>query len=204
MGILDDIQAGRPINLNKRHDQESTYDRINSEIEKLEEYDISDILDFNQEEPLEKPPKISQPPTLGAVTRPPPIKEEPSLSPPRFPATAPLEYLMSEREEKQRMEDGVWQLKITISLLSIDELIKSKDFSNNVAYQNHRSRIIKKTPPDNYPGFKVELNIGSLTSGKRIVMPCYSKEQVMHSKEFILAVREILSVIAMKSGHKSY
>lgn len=133
---------------------------------------------------------------------------EPQKSPPKAPEnvppvlrpTAPLGYLMNERTQKNAMEQGTWDMHITIDTLTIDELVKPSDFANNVAHQNHRANILRNTPPDTFPGFRIRVKVGLASSGKRIIRPSISKEDVMNSKEFLLAFKDILDVIKSNSG----
>ncbi len=168
MGILDDIQNGKPVNVND--EPTLSFDMLFDAIEKSGE-----SLNKATEHIKSLKARIDKPPQLQA--------------------TAPLQYLMNERQEKQDMEDGTWKMTITIDTLNIDELVKLSDFANNVAFQNHKAHIARSTPPDMFPGFRLKVKVGSLSSGKRIIKPCISKEEIMHSKEFILAFGEILAVM---------
>lgn len=168
MGILDDIQNGKPVQIND--EPALSFDMLFEAIEKSDK-----ALNKAAEHIKSLKSRVDELPQLRS--------------------TAPLQYLINERQEKQDMEDGTWKMIITIDTLNIDELVKLTDFANNVAYQNHRAHIIRSTPVDMFPGFRVKIRVGSLSSAKRIIMPCISKEQVMHSKEFLLALQEILKLI---------
>ena len=124
----------------------------------------------------------------------------PENIPPVLRPTAPLNFLMNERTQKNEMETGTWDISITIDVLEIDELVKPGDFANNVAYENHRANIIRSTPHDTFPGFRIMVKVGLMSSGKMIIRPSVSKEDVMNSKEFVLAFKEIIEVIKKNSG----
>lgn len=124
----------------------------------------------------------------------------PENAPPVLRPTAPLGFLMNERTQKNEMETGTWDISITIDVLGIDDLVKPDDFANNVAYENHKANIIGNTPADTFPGFRIRVKVGLMSSGKRIIRPSVSKEDVMHSKEFVLAFKEILEVLKKNSG----
>jgi len=127
-------------------------------------------------------------------------QKAPEDTPPVLRPTAPLNFLMNERTQKSEMERGTWDMTITIDTLGIDELVKPGDFANNVAYQNHRAHIVRSTPPDMFPGFRLKVKVGLVSSGKRVIKPCVSKEEVMYSKEFVTNLSEILRLMRQKSG----
>jgi uncharacterized small protein (DUF1192 family) len=127
-------------------------------------------------------------------------QKAPENTPPVLRPTAPLNFLMNERTQKRSMEEGTWDMIVTVETLGIDELVKFDDFVDDVAYRNHLARIVKSTPPDMFPGFRLSVKVGMVTSGKRVVRPSVSKEDVMNSKEFVLAFKEILEVLKKNSG----
>jgi hypothetical protein len=174
MGILDDIQNGRPVVLEPKLDFSMLVKAIN-ESTKVTNSVIDDL--------KARATKL--------------LSED---KPPQLPATAPLQYLMTERQARQDMEDGTWQMSIIIETLKIDDLVKPTDFANNVAYQNHKAHIARTTPADTFPGFRIKVKVGQATSGKRVIMPCTSKEEVMHSRQFISALVEILALIKAKTN----
>ena len=215
MGILQDIADGKPI-----EDQEIVQAELVEPFSDLLEQAQRQIL-TNQESMMDN--KIMQARTLDRISfcdgeiaklenaiaarKAKPPAPEPQRAPPKAPEnappvlrpTAPLGYLMNERTQKSGMEAGTWDVVITIETLGIDELVKPGDFANQVAYQNHMAHIIKSTPPDTFPGFRLRVKVGLVTSGKRVIKPCVSKEDVMYSKEFITNLVEILALMKKKS-----
>ncbi len=176
MGLLDDIQ-------NRKHIQSKPVDLsdLNSAIgqseQAMERMADMDRLKKRVEEALRKPDE----------------------KPPELRGTAPLEYLMNVRQNKQDMEDGTWKILITIDLLTIDELVKPSDFANNVAYENHKAHILRSTSRDDHPGFRVTIKVGLLSVGKRVILQCKSKEDAMHSKEFITTLAKLLEIVKKRA-----
>jgi len=207
MGILDDIQNGKPIQIEPEENPfaeliENAKESLLNSMEASQSYTQSliEMKERNDQRMKEiEKKKNAFEARLAKMghnsPEPPKTQENAKEGPPELRSTAPLEQLMGERLRKQEMEDGTWNISITIDLLKIDDLIKPTDFANNVAYQNHKAHVARSTPPDTYPGFRVVVQIGPVRSGKRIIRNSISKEEVMHSREFLSAFKEILDIV---------
>jgi hypothetical protein len=168
MGILDDIQNGKPIRTKPKLDFSMLVRAINQSIE------VTDRAIDSTKEKTTKPCDDK---------------------PPQLPETLPLGYLITERQTRQDMEDGIWEISVIVETLKIDDLVKPTDFANNIAYQNHKLHIINTTPADTFPGFRIKIKVGQTTSSKRVIMPCVSKQEVMYSKQFIDTLSGLLEIV---------
>lgn len=111
-----------------------------------------------------------------------------------------LQQLIDEQTIKEEMENNTWEIKTTIQLLTIDELIKKSDFPNHIAYENHKANIIRNTPDELYPGYQITVQVGIYKCHIRQVKPIASKQEAMRTPEFIRAVNNCLKKIQEKSA----
>lgn len=100
---------------------------------------------------------------------------------------------------KENMENDKWEVRTTITLLPIEDLIKREDFPNHIAYLNHQQNIISNTPDELYPGFQVTVQVGICKCHVRQVKPVMTKEEAMHTPEFLRAIQSCLKKIQANS-----